>query len=176
MSRQSQTITLIGAGLNGPLLGLELAKRGFAFYLAQVPTYTLIYGAFATVPIFLIWLYVSWLVVLAGAVFTAALPAYYAKPERARAPGEQLADALGSHNLSPDTAKVAIRAMYLAGKLDPKLNAVLSKYAGLDARFREEVGRLEAALRPEALALERLPIRPKKADITVEQVVLAWTP
>jgi membrane protein len=76
-------------------IGFELAKRGFASYLAHVPDYTLIYGAFATVPIFLVWLYLSWLVVLAGAIFTAMLPAYYAKPERHRVPGEQLAEALG---------------------------------------------------------------------------------
>ena len=76
-------------------IGFELAKRGFAIYLAHVPDYTLIYGAFATVPIFLVWLYLSWLVVLAGAIFTAMLPAYYAKPERHRVPGEQLAEALG---------------------------------------------------------------------------------
>jgi membrane protein len=55
-------------------IGFELAKRAFAFYLQQVPTYALIYGAFATIPIFLVWLYVSWVVVLAGAVFTAMLP------------------------------------------------------------------------------------------------------
>jgi len=76
-------------------IGFELAKRGFAIYLAHVPDYALIYGAFATVPIFLVWLYLSWLVVLAGAIFTAMLPAYYAKPERHRVPGEQLAEALG---------------------------------------------------------------------------------
>lgn len=29
MHRKKEKITLIGAGLNGPLLGLELAKRGF---------------------------------------------------------------------------------------------------------------------------------------------------
>ena len=54
----------------------EVAKRAFAIYLARFPTYTLIYGAFATIPIFLVWLYVSWVVVLAGATLTAMLPAY----------------------------------------------------------------------------------------------------
>ena len=62
-------------------IGFEVAKRAFALYLQHVPDYALIYGAFATIPIFLIWLYVSWVVVLAGAVFTAMLPAYRAKPE-----------------------------------------------------------------------------------------------
>ena len=76
-------------------LAFELTKRAFAIYLRQVPTYTLIYGAFATIPIFLIWLYLSWLVVLTGAIFTAMLPAFRSKPERHRVPGESLADALG---------------------------------------------------------------------------------
>jgi membrane protein len=76
-------------------LAFELTKRAFAIYLRQVPTYTLIYGAFATIPIFLIWLYLSWLVVLTGAIFTAMLPAFRSKPERHRVPGEALADALG---------------------------------------------------------------------------------
>jgi membrane protein len=76
-------------------IGFELTKQGFAVYLQQVPTYTLIYGAFATIPIFLIWLYLSWLVVLTGAILTAMLPAFRSKPERHRAPGEALADAVG---------------------------------------------------------------------------------
>jgi membrane protein len=64
--------------LGGILAGIvfEVAKRAFAIYLARFPTYTLIYGAFATIPIFLVWLYVSWVVVLAGATLTAMLPAY----------------------------------------------------------------------------------------------------
>jgi membrane protein len=80
-------------------IGFEVAKRAFALYLQQVPTYTLIYGAFATIPIFLVWLYVSWVVVLAGAVFTAMLPAYHAKPEERMKPGERLAEALGALSL-----------------------------------------------------------------------------
>jgi len=51
----------------------ELAKRGFAYYVAQVPTYQTIYGAVAALPIFLIWIYLSWLVVLLGAVVAANL-------------------------------------------------------------------------------------------------------
>lgn len=51
----------------------ELAKRAFALFVAKFPTYTLIYGAFAAAPMFLLWLYVSWLVVLAGAILTAQL-------------------------------------------------------------------------------------------------------
>lgn len=53
---------------------LELAKKAMAVYLLQVPTYSLIYGAFAALPILLVWIYVAWVVVLLGAVVAASLP------------------------------------------------------------------------------------------------------
>ena len=61
-------------GLLAALL-LEVMKLGFAYYIAQFPTYAVIYGAFATVPVFLMWVYLSWLGVLAGALLAANLPA-----------------------------------------------------------------------------------------------------
>jgi membrane protein len=53
---------------------LEVAKKLMAFYLLQVPTYSLVYGAFAAVPILLVWIYVTWLLVLLGAVLASSLP------------------------------------------------------------------------------------------------------
>ncbi|AWI75348.1 hypothetical protein CEW83_09095 [Parazoarcus communis] len=53
-----------------------LMQRAFGMFLAQFPTYTLIYGAFAVLPIFLVWLYLSWIVILLGALVTATLPAF----------------------------------------------------------------------------------------------------
>jgi len=53
---------------------LELAKKLMALYLLQVPTYSLIYGAFAALPILLVWIYLTWLLVLLGAVLAASLP------------------------------------------------------------------------------------------------------
>ncbi|MCW5654032.1 YihY family inner membrane protein [Hydrogenophaga sp.] len=53
---------------------LEVAKKVLAFYLAQVPTYSVVYGTFATVPILLVWIYVAWVIVLLGAVVAAYLP------------------------------------------------------------------------------------------------------
>ena len=54
--------------------GFEVAKKVLTLYLSKVPTYSVVYGAFATVPILLIWIYVAWVIVLLGAVITAYLP------------------------------------------------------------------------------------------------------
>ena len=58
--------------------GIELAKRALGLYLSYVPTYSMIYGAFATLPILLIWIYVAWVIVLMGAVIAAYLPSLLA--------------------------------------------------------------------------------------------------
>ena len=58
--------------------GLEIGKRVLGFYLTAVPTYSLVYGAFAALPILLVWIYVSWVIVLMGAVLTASLPSLLA--------------------------------------------------------------------------------------------------
>jgi membrane protein len=55
-------------------IALELGKRGFAAYLLKVPTYKAVYGAFAMLPVFLLWVYFSWLVTLTAALIAANLP------------------------------------------------------------------------------------------------------
>jgi membrane protein len=52
---------------------MEAFRRGFAFYLTQVPTFKVIYGAFAAIPLFLVWVYLAWLAILVGALVTSKL-------------------------------------------------------------------------------------------------------
>lgn len=62
---------IVGGLLAGS--AFELGKHGFAIYLANVPTYRTIYGAFAPLLAFLVWVYYSWLVTLAAALVSASL-------------------------------------------------------------------------------------------------------
>jgi membrane protein len=89
-------VQLRHALLGGLIAGLlfELVKRGFGLYVARMPTYTAVYGAFAAVPIFLIWLYLSWFVVIYGATITAMLPGYRIVLRGERRAGESLLEAV----------------------------------------------------------------------------------
>ena len=80
-NRRVHVLHAVGGGFVAALV-FEVLKAGFALYLAVVPGYELIYGAIAAVPIFLIWLYMSWATVLLGAEVTAALPEWRAYRER----------------------------------------------------------------------------------------------
>ena len=63
-------------GLMGGLIAaiaFDLARRAMTLFITLFPTYQLVYGAFAAVPLFLIWILVSWFILLAGAEVVQAL-------------------------------------------------------------------------------------------------------
>lgn len=82
-----RTVSLRHAFAGGVLATVlfELAKFGFALYLTNA-SYRQIYGAVAVLPILLIWIYVSWVVVLLGASFAASLSAFRFQPAALRLP------------------------------------------------------------------------------------------
>jgi membrane protein len=63
-------------GLIGGLLAaaaFEVTRAAFAWLVESSPTYEILYGALAAVPIFMFWVFVFWMIVLAGAAVTAAI-------------------------------------------------------------------------------------------------------
>jgi membrane protein len=93
----NRPVRLADAIIGGVLAGVvfELTKQGFGFYITHFPTYKLVYGAFAALPVFLMWLYVSWLVVLLGAVVVATLPEWRQRTlQSGLAPGSNFVFAL----------------------------------------------------------------------------------
>ncbi|MCL1962373.1 MAG: YihY family inner membrane protein [Desulfovibrionaceae bacterium] len=115
--------------------GLGLAKWGLGFYLSRVPGYSLIYGTFATVPILLLWIYLSWLIVLLGAVIAAYLPTLLSGvARRGGGPGwdfqlavevlQALAQAQGTPARGLTLPQLAARLQVDALQLSPALEAL----------------------------------------------------
>ena len=90
--------------------GIEIAKTGLAWYVAAMPTYATVYGAFATVPILLLWIYVGWVIVLWGAVIAAYAPSLSMHIKRRPAtPGHRFTLALA---VIAELARVKPRAQH----------------------------------------------------------------
>lgn len=126
---------------------LELMKVAFAYYVARFPTYTVLYGAFATLPIFLLWIYLSWLAVLCGATMAANLPLIrMGRWEIQRQPGAVYIDAIAvlrALNRAQGHRPAGKRASTLARRLhlhQDELNLVLERLEdmGLVARTAED--------------------------------------
>ena len=76
-------------------VGFEVAKKALGWYLVSVPMYSVVYGAFATVPILLLWIYMGWVIVLMGAVIAAYAPSLQMHiVRRAATPGHRFELAL----------------------------------------------------------------------------------
>jgi membrane protein len=115
----------------------EVAKSVLGWYVRQVPTYAMVYGAFATVPIFLVWIYISWLLVLLGAVVAAYAPSLQMRSvRRASGPGHRFELALSllrelavvqrtaAHGLNLQELSMALRVDPL--QIEPLLETLLN--------------------------------------------------
>jgi membrane protein len=72
----NRQVTVPDAAVGGIIaaFAFEVMKIGFGHFVAQIASYKLVYGTFASLPIFLMWIYLSWVVVVFAAVITAVLP------------------------------------------------------------------------------------------------------
>lgn len=149
--------------------GMEIAKKAIGIYLSEVPTYSLVYGAFATLPILLVWIYVSWMIVLLGAVIAAYLPSLLTgAPHRGSAPGWQFQLALEilQHlHTARSSTRMGLGASQLAERLQVdtlQLEPVLEMLTMLDWIGQLKDAQSDAESRylllvnPDATALEPL--------------------
>lgn len=119
--------------------GIELAKKVLTLYLSSVPTYSLVYGAFATLPILLVWIYVAWVIVLLGAVIAAYLPSLLAGvARRGSSHGWQFqlaVELLQQLHQARSTTRIGLEASELAKALQVdvlQLEPVLGTLVALD--------------------------------------------
>jgi membrane protein len=93
-------------------VAFEIAKRLFAVFIKQFPNYTMIYGALAALPLFLLWIYLSWLITLVGALLTAALPVVkYERWWYEPVPGGAFVDAMAILKVLHNGAKLSNSAL-----------------------------------------------------------------
>jgi membrane protein len=130
-------------------IGIEVAKRLLAWYVGSMPTISAVYGAFAAVPILLLWIYVGWLIVLWGAVIAAYAPSLSMRIARMpTAPGHRFALALSvigalSRAKSGDVRGLALHDLAAALATDPlQVEPVVDALSAMDwvARLDEEGG------------------------------------
>lgn len=130
-------------------IGIEVAKRLLAWYVGSMPTISAVYGAFAAVPILLLWIYVGWLIVLWGAVIAAYAPSLSMRIARMpTAPGHRFALALSvidtlSRARGGAARGLALHDLAAALATDPlQIEPVVDTLAAMDwvARLDEEGG------------------------------------
>ncbi len=154
--------------------GIELSKKGLALYVSSVPTYSAVYGAFATLPILLVWIYVVWVIVLLGAALTAYLPSLLAGGTLRRLPhGWRFQISLEALQLLEHARTAAAKGLTLDQlcrtlHVDPlRLEPLLQTLTSFDW-----IGQLDEVLQPGSEARYVMLVDP---DVTpLEPLLSAW--
>ena len=135
--------------------GVEVARRSLGWYLTHMTSYSSVYGAFATVPIFLLWIYLGWVIVLLGAVIAAYAPSLKLNlVQHGRVPGQRFAlalDIVRRLQASRAAGEHGLSALQLADsiRMDPlQIESVLEALLALDW-----VGRLDESGLPRLVLL-----------------------
>jgi membrane protein len=140
-------------------------RFGFLIYVTNAEAYRTLYGALAVIPVFLVWMYVSWLVVLAGAVIVAVLPSWrMARVEGAEPRRQDLNAALRVLKRLQDAAAVGAggagvdrrRLLADTGLPEERLRRILGDLAGASLIARTEAGRWLLARDLDAVTLDDL--------------------
>ena len=162
------------AGGVSSTVGFELAKKALGWYLTTVPTYSVMYGALATVPIFLVWMYLGWVIVLLGAVIAAYAPSLQKRVKRwPDAPGARLQLAIAVLNQLATTRAAGERGqsgaeLATALETDPlQTEPILDTLVAFDW-----VGRLDESGDPRFVLLcdpARTPAQPLLAQLLIER-------
>ncbi|MDR2248756.1 YihY family inner membrane protein [Acinetobacter sp.] len=92
----NRTVPLYSAAIAASLSAVlfEILKNLFSFVMSNFTSYEIIYGAFAAVPIFLLWVFLSWNIILLGVEVSFALTAFHSGKEQKRHPVLMLLDIL----------------------------------------------------------------------------------
>ena len=130
-------------------VAIEVARRILTWYLSAMPAFSKVYGALATFPILLVWIYTAWMIVLSGAVIVSLLPGVLLRRVRvADGPGWMLTQALEVLGLLEQTrsanrigltlADMASQLKFDPAELEPTLRQLkdLGWVAGLDGDER----------------------------------------
>ena len=112
---------------------IEVARRVLTWYLSTMPAYSKVYGALATFPILLVWIYTAWMIVLSGAVIVSLLPGVLLRRVR-------MADGPGW----PLTQAVEVLRLLQATRSDNRIGLPLSDLA---RQLRFDPTELEATVR-----------------------------
>ena len=132
-------------------LAFEVAKRGFAVFIVQFPTYSRIYGALAALPLFLLWIYLCWLITLLGALLVAALPVV--KHERwwhQAVPGDAFVDAMAIFEVLNSAQQDAPSALVSAAAIREQTRLGFNEMDALLEKMAAQgwIGRVDSDAQP----------------------------